>query len=207
MKKSRLLSVLSAYALMFASLPLGASVIYTYTGNYFDEFTDTTGIGPEYDASMRVQGIIELASPLSPDLTMADVTPISYAFHDGVNIVTETGDHGGQDIFRFSTDGTGSITEWDVTIPIFPPSPVSAGDIIKASITRSSVQDTVDLGFTGTYFDSTNYAVDLGSIDGSPGSWCTGDGCPSFIPIPPALWLFCSGLLGLTGMARRNKIT
>jgi hypothetical protein len=34
---------------------------------------------------------------------------------------------------------------------------------------------------------------------------CLPDGCPPPIPLPPAVWLFGSGLLGLIGLARRKK--
>jgi hypothetical protein len=30
---------------------------------------------------------------------------------------------------------------------------------------------------------------------------------PQAVPVPPAVWLFGSGLLGLTGIARRKKIS
>jgi hypothetical protein len=33
----------------------------------------------------------------------------------------------------------------------------------------------------------------------------TGDFSSAVVPIPPALWLFCSGLLGLVGITRRKK--
>ena len=79
----------------------------------------------------------------------------------------------------------------------------------------------------GTYFDwSVNYDIPvLAIIDcgaGNPGDTCTGVGTPmqigpfpgqapafngvvSAVPVPAAVWLFGSGLLGLVGVARRRK--
>jgi len=59
--------------------------------------------------------------------------------------------------------------------------------------------------------DATNYTMD-GKFD----LLCAGSGCvsqiyptfaPSAVPVPAAIWLFGSGLLGLIGVARRKSIS
>jgi hypothetical protein len=40
---------------------------------------------------------------------------------------------------------------------------------------------------------------------GSLFAWAVYDGDVAAVPLPAAVWLFCSGLLGLVGIARRKK--
>ena len=65
-----------------------------------------------------------------------------------------------------------------------------SGTVIGTTIDRQSSMDSVftrDNGQRGSYqLDSMN----ISALD---------------IPIPPALWLFGSGMLGLIGIARRKK--
>jgi len=54
----------------------------------------------------------------------------------------------------------------------------------------------------------TRYDAVTGVLQDSFGFAYNGGGLvfvPSSVPIPPALWLFGSGLLGLVGLARRKK--
>ena len=79
---------------------------------------------------------------------------------------------------------------------------------------------------SGIYVSGTEYALDTNSVweislsvNRTPGSigtslksyaffnaWAVHDGdVVSSVPVPAAVWLFGSGLLGLIGMARRKK--
>ena len=65
---------------------------------------------------------------------------------------------------------------------------------------------------TGTY-DAVTGAYELtwgsyisgGAFDGQTGYWKI-NGTASVVPVPAAVWLFGSGLLGLVGVARRRKV-
>ena len=69
--------------------------------------------------------------------------------------------------------------------------------------------------WSGTEFDSldaSNFGFDNGyqgwdGKDSAVLAWAVrdGDGLPAVVPVPAAVWLFGSGLLGLVGMARRKK--
>jgi len=61
----------------------------------------------------------------------------------------------------------------------------------------------IDGGNTFSFF---GYTVDTGTFGQGPG-WNTTSGTSSLsaVPIPAAVWLFGSGLLGLVGMARRKQ--
>ena len=73
----------------------------------------------------------------------------------------------------------------------------------------SPFQDGPFAGFNPN-FDVTTLAF-TSSVDGTIAANCTfvlGDTCPTVVnavPVPAAVWLFGSGLLGLVGVARRKK--
>lgn len=64
------------------------------------------------------------------------------------------------------------------------------------------------------YAADTNYAWGLGMDDGGQGkidkssslyAWAVQSGDVSAVPVPAAVWLFGSGLIGLAGLAKRKK--
>lgn len=56
----------------------------------------------------------------------------------------------------------------------------------------------------GGVFSATSY-VSLGANSSVGSSGCSGVTDVSEVPLPAAIWLFGSGLIGLVGMARRKK--
>jgi len=85
--------------------------------------------------------------------------------------------------------------------------PVSIADeymLILSANTPSELADTAAIS-TCTFVDPQSQMCDGGTTDQAwkrdqPGVWTM-----TAVPIPPALWLFGSGLLGLIGIARRKK--
>lgn len=57
---------------------------------------------------------------------------------------------------------------------------------------------------TGAFTASWDSVVVGGAFNGQLGNW-TIEGTMSAVPVPAAVWLFGSGLLGLAGIARRRK--
>jgi len=84
MKKSRLLSMLCIVAITVLSGPSYASVIYTYTGNNFDDFTTPSS----YNSTMSLTGTVELDTALIPNMNQI-ATPVSFSFNDGINTLTD----------------------------------------------------------------------------------------------------------------------
>jgi hypothetical protein len=87
------------------------------------------------------------------------------------------------------------------------------GNIGFPSVFGLATNNNVDLfGVSGTQVISVDLATGAGSLlvnySGQGLSSAFGSSFieeASVIPVPPAVWLFASGLLGLVGMARRNK--
>ena len=60
-------------------------------------------------------------------------------------------------------------------------------------------------GGAGVFTAAWSSLIVRGSFDGNIGNW-TMEGTYSTVPVPAAVWLFGSGLLGLVGIARRRKV-
>ena len=124
------------------------SVTYSYTGNYFQVFSDSeTATDPyrnPYMENDRVTGIFTLVNPLAPNLYEVNVEPISFSFNDGVQTIDQdnyTPAAGG--FFQFSTDSAGNVTEYYFDIqrlpyPV-PPHVGQYGDAPTAGVLEKAV--------------------------------------------------------------------
>ena len=82
-------------------------------------------------------------------------------------------------------------------------SDLAAGSICVGAACSTAVTTTYDAG-AGTFTASWNAVVVGGAFNGQLAAWdITGN--VSAIPVPAAVWLFGSGLVGLAGVARRRK--
>jgi hypothetical protein len=110
----------AAVALAFALAPVdsarAAPVTYTYTGQDF-----LGGTGP-FTASDSVTGTITFAAPLAPNMTVnnnfnqGNVTPLSFSFQGGPEILTSVAFTPADTDFQFATDAAGNIIAWQIDI-------------------------------------------------------------------------------------------
>ena len=68
----------------------------------------------------------------------------------------------------------------------------------------SATEDALDAD-KAWYFDMGSGDQDTNEKINFTLAWAVQSGDVGAVPIPPALWLFGTGLLGLIGMARHNK--
>jgi len=86
-----------------------ADVTYTYTGL---DFQVATGL---YTLNDFVSGFFTLASPLGDNLVLANETPATYSFSDGVQTFSSLSPP--SDVtFKISTDGSGNIVGWFINL-------------------------------------------------------------------------------------------
>ena len=91
-----------------------ADVTYSYVGN------DFTIVQAPYTTTDSVTGFITLSSALGAGLTLISVVPTMFSFSDGVQTINSASPDPAAsivpDIFKFSTNGSGQITAWDVEV-------------------------------------------------------------------------------------------
>jgi len=113
--------------------------------------------------------------------------------NDGATLSTS-----GQSIYTAFIDGTGARTLWDPTTSFSP------------SFNGSTISDNINFGFptrelAPESIDSTiGITITFSLTAGDSASFTSNfDVVP--VPVPAALWLFGSGLLGFTMVARRRR--
>jgi len=188
---------------IFTAFKANASAIYTYTGNNF------TSITAPYTTDMNITLQFETAALLTSTGTMTNVSAeiLSYSVFDGINTLTEADSE--IDVLVNIDTTTGQPTEW----AIFATNEFgkSVGDIVNRMNTiyydfsgGSDGALEAECIFMPVVGGECMGLINGGSADvynppGSSGTW-------SVVPIPAAVWLFGSGLIGLIGVARRKKL-
>jgi hypothetical protein len=189
-----------------------AATTYQYNGNYFDTVTDNDPPAGTYTTAMRASGSFTLSAPLSPLLNFTDISSqiLDFSFNDGRQTLTDSTPYIDFE-FLIRTNLDGDITAWDITLnERFGPEPHSIGQQIGTIRTHKPSVGTLsfDLGDRAECLNiiSTgdprcqSIQSDRGVSNSAPGSW-------TVVPVPPAVWLFNTGLLGLIGMARRKRLS
>jgi YVTN family beta-propeller protein len=126
-----------------------ASTTYNITGNPFTFYSGSAACPPD----CNITGSFTLAQPLAPNLSLATITPTSFSFSVGPNVLNQS--NATTAAFNYvSTDGSGNITGWYI-------------DLASASL--SIVTSNVD----GKAADSFQVSSPQGSAtnSGSPSTW------------------------------------
>jgi hypothetical protein len=188
--KSRLIGmVYASIAILLgtASHQCGAApIVYNYVGNPYTFAEDP------YTTDMFVTASIHLEDFLPGGLDFADISGLSgfvVTMSDGTRTLDSTSISVEVVAALVTTDADGLIVEWGM----------SAKDIADSHVISSSLPPITGLPTVPADSASNDAAAWLYAyVVDNPGTW-------TVVPIPPAVWLFGSGLLGLIGIARKKK--
>lgn len=198
------LSLLGAVCVCLCAFSVNASVTYSYSGNNFVDISDSSLLLGAYSTSDALSVSFTVDSLLSG--VTATITPESFVITDGRTTFTDA-DVLYSTQFSIWTDAAGEITNWDIIINEyngFASVPLDEQGSKMRTVSLDSSGSFQDIGFLfectiGTTTSCSGGQQDNASVNGNPGTWTV-----STVPIPAAVWLFGSGLLGLVGLARRK---
>ena len=205
---------------LFSLQATAATVTFNYTESFGTVPPD--GPAPYATATITDTGVDEVTLTMTvadtvglADVTLMffnldptlDATSLSFAYVSGdgpteanTNILT------GDDAFRAGGDGF-----YDILFD-FPPAPGQQAARFNAG--EELVYTITGVGLTA---ESFNYFATPGPGEGNPGPYLSvarfqdtgpdqeGSDWVGAVPVPAAVWLFGSGLLGLVGIARRRR--
>ena len=194
MKRLRLRDALCACVLLVFSQS-SLAVLYQYNGNnlnHDDTDPDNQHCNPigGVNCFSNITATLELPSLLDPNLILGNIispTPISWSISDGLTTITDQ-TPGFNYSLSFGTNPLGVITGWSFNVSAV----TQALDQLSSMRTTTSIDDTRYCASNTSTNSCTANAI---ASTNTAGSW---------VPIPAAVWLFASGLLGLIGLSRRR---
>ncbi|HVG52559.1 MAG TPA: hypothetical protein VM867_13075 [Xanthobacteraceae bacterium] len=174
--------------------------IYTYTGNFFNEFSpEPGGVSGQYTSANRVTGWFSLAAAL-PNGFSGPVTPLDFSFTDGRSgMFPPLFGALGSASFTIQTDGAGQIVYWDISLSR---SGLLSGPTRTIRTFGGFGEFSVD---SGTIVDciptcSILPTQDTGRVEGAYGTWVVTE-----TPVPGALPLFATGLGAIGALVWRRQ--
>lgn len=214
MNKSTINHATGALLLALLSGPAAAAFVYEYhPASNFDVIEATvnldviegTGGGYTVDDFVTVSFTVDTRLP---QMTYQDISSMvtSFSFYDNHGTITDAS--ATESTFHIGVNGSGGIFTWHAEANI---------DVYEAAATRdeewsigTTSTDSVDLDFGLRQIcqGECSFLVaplerSYGEVQFKPGGWSVTE--TSAVPVPAAVWLFGSGLLGLVGVARRKK--
>jgi PEP-CTERM motif len=178
----------SAFVLGPAAQRVRADVVYTYTGNSFNDFLN----GGTCPPTCNVTGSFTVAEPLGPNLSLTLITPLSFTITSGTATLTD-GDPDNT-FLSVGTDASGVIDTWSWEV-VGPESSPDAR-ILTQNVLRG-VYDDVRFGSQPPPFVGPLAA----EVQDDPGTWSSS----VVVPEPGTGLLLSAGLIGGSLIFRRRR--
>jgi hypothetical protein len=182
------LALLALAAAFSAPSARADTFTYTYTGNDFTGFSTQGGETQQFNGADSVTGTLVFAAPLTADMSLTSVTPLSFSFTDQVQ--TFTSSEPLSYTLEVGTDGSGQIDNWNIYLQTGAGTTLSPYNILISNPTAGDI----------VHYDEVSGVQDDEAVSPNPGSW-------SVTPEPSSLALLSTGLLGAACLARRSPKT
>jgi len=191
-----------------------AMVEYSYQGNLFTNIIDRNPpSGTNFSTTDSVTGSFIVSDYLGANLSNQAIAYESFTLSAGTLTLASTDSDFLQAILEITTDGDSVITDWNISI--------SAGinltdPAIVPGDKKYFLQSRSDEGGTRQAQDQGRIreclipapprgcgtSDDYGYVVGDEGEWTAGQ--IGAVPVPAAVWLFGTALIGLVGFGRRK---
>ena len=206
MKKSRLLCVVCASIFGFISMSSHAALVDNGGGLIYDDVLEITWAQPDaqrnwdnantWAAGLTLGGVsgwrlpyISVAAGAGPFTSPIDCSTatelacrdneLGYMFYQNLS----------------GTAGQSILSSGDPDLALFP--------TLQSDVYWSGTEFNSSLAWDFVFGNGSQFNVN--KVSGAFYSWAVHPG--NVVPVPAAVWLFGSGLLGLVGFARRKKVT
>ena len=209
MKTFRRLALL-ALLLLAATTLQAATLVFDYTVSFGD---DPVGVYPTATAVFEDTAVNEVTLTFTvADIGDADITEIYFNLDPILDlslvnisyVTTDTTVLGidiGEDLYKADGDGF-----FDIFINISTPDPLSSLGEIVFTITSTELLTVDSFDFWSVNAPSSYLsAIKVQSTDSDLFGPGEGSDWVGAVPVPAAVWLFGSALLGLVGVARRKN--
>lgn len=203
------LTVLSLLTLGAASTARAQTTTYTYTGATFTIYgMDPITGGNVYSCTngsgeCSISGSFTLSAPAGENYT-GGVTPLSFDFTDGANVITQATIEANPNNFAsfdIATNGSGQISGWDIGLQQWS----SEGIVGMYTFDQLGSRDVSNLADDGQPPLTLGYAATQG---GAAGQWSESSPDPiSVTPEPNSLALVGTGLLLFACIGARRRKT
>jgi hypothetical protein len=192
MKKLGVLGAVCACVLpfVFCNTSQAATVQYNYTGMPF-----VTNVTPF--TLNKITATFELSAALGVIPDTPDIVPNAWSISDGLTTITD----GATDFdltLKVGTNASGDITRWNFLVVRNNTSQLN--ELYSMRTTFSANAGTEDDTTYCTVSPSPSCTFAVARVSNMEGEWKT-----NTVPLPAAVWLFGSGLLGLLGITRRRR--
>ena len=216
--KSRLTGLLCTSALVFAVMPVhAATVTFNLSTVFSDGAVAPDGPAPYGTVTLDdgdTAGSVQMTVDVSGSVGLADMTELYLNFDPSFDVSNLLFDYylgsTGPQALNVSTgldaykaDGDGFYDIW-FNFPTADGSTFSGGQTVVYDITSTALITASSFNFlsapaggSGPFLAASKWQST--GPDGLDSAWVAA------VPVPAAVWLFGSGLLGLVGVARRKK--
>ena len=189
-----------------ADLTWLADANYSQTSGYDGDGRMIWAVANAWAASLNIAGVTGWRLPDTIDVGNDGITYLNGNFYTGVDAGYNMTTHSEMsnlwynvlgNIPYYDTSGNGAQPGWGL---------ISTGPFSNVQSNRYwSATEYAPSPTSAWLFDMSNGSQGLNSKTNSPYAWAVQSGDVSAVPVPAAVWLFGSGLLGLLGVAKRKS--
>jgi hypothetical protein len=193
-------AVLLCASVLALAPPISTAVptVYSYTGAFYTEINDSPFVPGSYTSAMRLAGSITLADAIASSSSISigwdSPTVLAASFDDGRFTYTKGSTPGFGGALSLSTDATGAISNWNVSVSRPDPAPGISSATARSGFICALVIEPCDFASVSSPIGAVenSFSIELGA-------W-------TITAVPePSKYAFILAGLGLVGYAAHRR--